>query len=284
MFRTFGNTWRIIKISWQVLQKDRELIFFPAMSAVGVLIVVGITAGIFAGIGTFDRLDSTNNAQVKAGDVIVAALAYILGTFMVIYFNAGLIAAARHRLKGGDPNVWTGLAAANKHLPAIIGWAIIAGTVGLILTMLRSQNRNNFMYQIMIGLVGGVWAYLTFFVIPVLVVEGVGPFAAIKRSGSLFKRTWGEQFVGNFGFGLLYIAVVLIAAVPVAILFSISPVAAIIVGLPIIGIGMAVVMTMEGIFKAALYEYAAEGVVPQFFPKETLSSAYVPSTNPYRGK
>lgn len=283
MFRTFGNTWRIIKISWQVLQKDRELIFFPIMSAIGVLIVVGVAAGIFAGIGTFDRLDNTENAQVNAGDIIVAALAYILGTFMVIYFNAGLIAAARHRLKGGDPNIKTGLTAANKHLPAIIGWAIIAGTVGLILTMLRSQNRDNFLYQIMIGLVGGVWAYLTFFVVPVLVVEGLGPFEAIRRSGSLFKRTWGEQFVGNFGFGLLYLAVVLIAAVPIAILANVSPVAAIIVGVPIIGLGMAVVMTMEGIFKAALYEYAAEGVTPQFFPQETLRSAYIPGPQAYRG-
>ncbi len=283
IFATFGNTWKLIKISWQVLQKDRELILFPILSGIGVLLVVGLTAGVFAGVGTFDRLDSTENAQVNAGDIIVAALAYFVAFFVVIFFNAALIAAARERLKGGDPTVRSGLAVATRRLPAIIGWAFIAGTVGLILNMLRSQNRDSFLSQIIIGMVGGLWAYLTFFVIPVLVVEGVGPVEAIRRSGGLFKRTWGEQFVSNFGFGLLYIAVVLVAAIPVAILASVSPVAAIIVAIPVIGIGAGSVMAMEGIFKAALYEYAAEGIVPQYYTRESLAGAYLPSTRAYRG-
>ena len=37
----------------------------------------------------------------------------------------------------------------------------------------------------------------------VLVVEGVGPVEAIKRSASLLRKTWGEQIVGNFSIGLV---------------------------------------------------------------------------------
>ena len=33
MFRTLGHTFALLKMSWRVLMTDRELIFFPIMSA-----------------------------------------------------------------------------------------------------------------------------------------------------------------------------------------------------------------------------------------------------------
>ena len=34
-------------------------------------------------------------------------------------------------------------------------------------------------------------------VVPVLAFEGIGPFAAMKRSASLFRQRWGQQVTGN---------------------------------------------------------------------------------------
>ena len=51
MFRTIGNTWQITKLSWKVLQLDRELIFFPIMGALGAIVGGVIAAGFFAGVG-----------------------------------------------------------------------------------------------------------------------------------------------------------------------------------------------------------------------------------------
>ena len=284
MFRSFGNTWKIIKISWHVLQKDRELLLFPILSGVGLLIVIGVAAGVFGALGTFGRLDTAGEeSEVQAVDIIVAVLALFVGFFVINYFNAALIGAARHRLKGGDPNLGTGFAAVNKHLPAVLGWTVIGVVIFLILQYLRSR-RGGFIYDLVIGMVGAVWAYMTFFVIPVLIVEGVGPIEAIKRSAGYFKRTWGEQLVANFGFGLLQIGVLVILGLPIAAVAAVSPIAAIILGVPLIGMGLAVVMTMEGIFKAALYEFVAEDVEPQFFPRETLAGAYGRGgTAAYRG-
>ena len=283
MFRTLGNTWKLIKISWTVLQKDRELILFPIMSGIGILIVVGIAAGVFGAIGTFERLDSTDEAEVNAGDIIVGVAALFGAFFMVNYFNAALIAAARHRLKGGDPNLRTGFSAVNKHLPAVLGWTVIGTIIFVILQYLRGQSRG-FLGQIVIGLVGAAWAYMTFFVIPVLIIEGVGPIEAIKRSAGYFRRTWGEQLVSNFGFGLLQMVAVIPAVIVVAVLSPISPVAAIIAGVPVLAIGLGTVMAMEGIFKAALYEYVSEGQIPEFYDRETLEGAYaVGGTGAYRG-
>src|SRR5206468_30808 len=64
------------------------------------------------------------------------------------------------------------------------------------------------------GLLGMAWNVMTFFVLPVLVVEGVGPFAAVKRSCAVLKAAWGEALVANFGTGLLMFLFTLVALVP----------------------------------------------------------------------
>ena len=39
MFNTIGHTFELMKMSWGVLMKDRELLWFPVFSAIGVGIV-----------------------------------------------------------------------------------------------------------------------------------------------------------------------------------------------------------------------------------------------------
>lgn len=283
IFRTFGNTWRITKTSMTVLRQDKELLFFPIFGFVGVAIIVGITAAIFASMGTFDRLDTAGEeAQLQAGDIIVAVIALVVAMFVINYFNAALMGAARHRLHGGDPNLGTGFAAVNKHIGAVFGWSIVAAIVFIILTYARSRT-DSFIGRIVIGLVGAAWAYATFFVVPVLIVEGIGPIEAIKRSAGYFRRTWGEQLVSNFGFGLIRFAALLPAILAGLILAPISPVVAAIVVIPLAALGMATVNGLEGIFKMALYMQVVEDDTPQFFEQDLLRQAYAPAPEAYRG-
>ncbi|MDE2746984.1 MAG: DUF6159 family protein [Chloroflexota bacterium] len=280
MFRTIGNTWQITKLSWKVLQLDRELIFFPIMGTIGAIIVGVIAAGVFAGAGTFDRLGSGTDAEFNVVDLIITLVAYFGGLYMVIFFNAALVAAARERLEGGDPNVMSGIRAVRGMWLAILGWTIITGTVGLILQALQSMARENsqgvmrIVAMILVALLQTAWAYITFFVIPVLAVERVGPISAIRRSGSLLRRSWGEQLTASFSFFLIYLLAILIVAIPVVVLIFIAPVAAIIVGVILGGIALASVAAMEGIFKAALYEWVSEGKGNEWFDRQLLADAY----------
>lgn len=275
IFRTFGNTWNITKTSMSVLRQDKELLVFPILAGIFVLIIAGITAGIFASIGTFDRLDTAGEeSQLKAGDIVVAVLALVAVMFVVNYFNAALMGAARVRLQGGDPNVRTGFAAVNKHIVAVFGWSVISAIIFIILTYLRGKT-DSFIGRIMIDIAGAVWAYMTFFVVPILIVEGVGPIEAIKRSKNYFSKTWGEQLVSGFGFGLIRIIALLPAIIAAAVLAPVSPVAAMIVVVPLAGIALAVVNALEGIFKMALYEHVAEPQLEStFFEPQILSGAY----------
>jgi hypothetical protein len=277
MFRTIGHTFELMKTSWRVLQKDRELILFPIMSGIGLIVMLLLFLGIASGTGTLDRLDTASNTggseEIAPVDYAVTAAMYFSASFIVIFFNAALVAAALERLRGGDPNIKSGLKAAMSHLPAIIAWALISATIGLVLQILRDKLKGNFIGQIILSMVGGVWAYLTFFVIPVLVAEGIGPIGAIKRSSSLFRETWGRQFAASFGFSIVYFGAFLIAIVPAALLFFVTPIAGIAVGAITIPIAIGTVQAMEGIFKAALYEYAL-GESPLEFDRNTLSGAY----------
>ncbi len=276
MFATFGRTWNITKICWQILQKDRELILFPVFSGAALAILAVLVLGVGGATGAIGRLQDVRPESVglTGGDMGLLFIAYFALSFIVIYFNTALVGAAMIRIRGGDPTVRDGLAIANSRLPQILGWSLISGTVGLILRVLREQAGDNMFGQIIISMVGGVWAYLTFFVVPTIVVEGVGPVEAIKRSSSLLKRTWGEQVVSSFGFGLLFVAAVVVGILPALVIAKISPVAGVAVGVLTVGLAAAVVSSLEGIFKAALYEYAAENVVADEFSQELLRGSY----------
>jgi hypothetical protein len=197
---------------------------------------------------------------------------YASAYFVVIFFNSALIASALHRLSGGDPDIRWGLSAASRHIPAILGWAIVAATVGLILQAIRDRT-DNAIGRIVVSLVGGAWAYVTFFVIPVLVNEGLGPIAAIRRSSGLFRQTWGRQVTASFGFGLVYLVAMLIAFLPAALVFSIEPIAGIVLGVVLMAIAIGTVSAVEGIFKAALYRFAI-GDQSAEFDAGTLRAAY----------
>ena len=276
MFRTIGHTFELMKMSWRVLMKDRELIFFPIMAALAILATVGVFAAVANQTGTLERINSDEGAQAAtAPDIALGVGVFFLTTFFGIFFNSALVAAALERLRGGDPNVASGLRAALRHIHAIIGWAVIAATVGLALQLLRNiaRDRFGFLGEIAVSMVGGVWAYMTFFVIPVLVAEGVGPIEAFKRSKSMFMKTWGRQFAASFGFGLVYILAVLGALVPTVVLFLVHPILGVAGGAIFFAMALGTVAAMEGIFKAALYEYS-NGESPMEFDRETLSSAY----------
>jgi len=284
--RTFSNTWSITKTSMVVLRKDKELLAFPLLSFVFIGIIVGVVAAAFLALGTFDRLDTGGDAggesQLKAGDAVVGVVGVFFIMIVVNYFNAALMGAARHRLKGGDPNLGTGFAAVNKNIGGVIGWAFISTIIFIVLTYARHAARDNFIARIVIGMVGSLIAYMTFFVVPILIVEGVGPIEAIKRSKAYLTRTWGEQFVSGFGFGILRFIAALPGIVLGVAVGAVSPVAGVIVAIPLVVLGVSVVNALEGIFKMALYEQVVENVQPAFFEREVLQNSFSPSTAAYR--
>ncbi len=289
MFATIGRSWQLYKVCWRVLLHDKELLVFPLISTIALILTIAV---VFGSGMVFRAADSVNSSADAAGsalglaDFVLMGVFYFVNYFIIIYFNAALIGAARIRLRGGDPNVWDGFRAANSNLRGIIGWAFISAIVSLIFYALEkfAQNRGGFgaiAVMITTWLLRGAWSIFTYLVIPVLVVEGVGPIEAIKRSAALLRKTWGEQLVSRFGFDLMVIIVglpIVLVAVAIGIVIPQPAGLIIAVGFGVVAIGALILVTsaLKAIYVAALYEYATDGVLPGSFPREVVSDSWAP--------
>ncbi len=278
MFRRLSNSWELVKASWRVLLADKELMVFPLvafLASIVVLITFAVPT-VLAGV-----LDSAvANGELGIFSYIVAFLFYAVMYFVTIFANSALVGAAMIRLEGGDPTVSDGFRIAFSKIGTIFGYAVIAATVGTILRMI--SERSGTIGRIVVSLVGFVWNVATFLVVPVLVMEKVGPLEAVKRSGGLLKETWGEQIVGNlsvgFIFGLISFLVIL-AGVPLVIAAVVSGSVALIVTavaviiLMLMGISL-VSSTLSGIYTAAVYRYATTGDTGGYFDADMVKDAF----------
>lgn len=269
------RSWRLAKASYDVLRADRELLIFPVMSFIALVAVLIGFALPFIAVGGLRDLES---GTTSPGAVILAFIYYVVSYTVTFYFNTALVGAAMIRLEGGDPTVRDGLRIASSRLPAIVGYAIIAATVGMILRAIAE--RAGFIGQIVIGIIGFAWSIATFLVVPVLVVEQVGPLDAIRRSGGLLRKTWGEQLLGGAGIGLVFGLLVFVAAAigfaVIVFLGSISFALALL-GVAATFIVLAVISligsALSGIYTASVYRYATTGEAGAF-GAEAMTAAF----------
>lgn len=276
VFDRIGRSIDLARASFSVLRSDKELLIFPLVSFVALVVVTIGFAVPFVLMGGIPHSDQ----QVNPAAYVLAFVFYVVTYTVTFFFNTALVGAALIRLDGGDPTLRDGFRIAFSRLPQIIGYALIAATVGMILRVIAE--RAAFVGQIVAGIIGVAWSVTTFLVVPVLAVEGVGPIEAIRRSGGLLRKTWGEQIVGNVGigvvFGLAFIIVAFVGALLLVALAKASGAAAVMAGIMVLMVllgGIALIgSAVSGIYVASVYRYATKGDGGAKFSPEVLSGAF----------
>jgi hypothetical protein len=280
MFDRLANSFALARSSWKVLRVDKQLLIFPVFSGIACLLVMlSFALPFVAHPQWLDFLhDKAPGVRPPPWVYVVAFAYYFSSYFVVIFFNAALISCAIVRFNGGTPTIGDGLQAAASRLPQILAWALVSATVGLVLKMI--ENANERFGQFISAILGTAWTALTYFVVPVLVVERVGPFEAIQRSMKILRQTWGEAIMGNIGIGFFMfllsvpwlvlgvLGAVLVATVPVLAIVCFA--AAAVYFLLWLAIGPA----LHGIYLGALYQYAAYGRVPDGFERHEMEAAF----------
>lgn len=279
MFSRISNSWALVKASANVLRADKELLVFPIVSMIGSLIVLATFAIPFFLSGLLEGAAGDANPTARIISFAVAFAFYLCQYFIIIFANTAIVGAAMIRLKGGDPTVGDGFQIAFEHIGPIFGYAFISATIGMILRWIA---RRGVIGQIASSIIGLAWGLATYLVIPVLVVEGVGPIEGIKRSTKMLKETWGEQVVGNFGIGTITsLLTVLVLVVAAGLAFALTAAANSAIPLFII-LGLAVIIVLainlvgtalSGIYTAALYRYAVEGDTGGMFDKDLIANS-----------
>jgi hypothetical protein len=274
MFESIGRSIELVKTSGNILMENKKFLAFPVLSGFVTTIVMLtfalplIFAGIFAGL-------TTSGSGLF---IAILFLFYAAGYFVVIFFNTALISCVSAHLNGRDMSIGEGLAIASRHLPTILAWALISATVGIILHLI--ERRAGIFGRIATVFIGGVWSLVTFFVLPVLILEDKGVADSVRESASLIRKTWGESIVGSGSIMIIFVAIGIVAffgllatlAVGNMIVFGI----ALVLFLILVVILAVVASAMQGIFVTALYTYARTGVVPSAFNRDLIQHAFVP--------
>jgi hypothetical protein len=267
-----SRTIELAKASWQVLNADKELLLLPVMSFLATLAVAASFVAPILLTG-----EGTTVEDPGAIGYVLMFVAYVALAYVTIFFNAALIHAANERLEGGDPTLRSALAGAARRAAAILPWAILSATVSIILRAI--EERGGAFGRVAAGIAGIAWSLVTFLVLPVLVLEGIKVGDALKRSGRLFKRTWGENVAAQVGFGLLGF----LAGLPAAAIIGLGINAggsvaygAIVVGVVWMLLVAMVITALSGIFQTALYRYAAGLEGSEAFGGGELQAAFAP--------
>lgn len=268
--------WRLGTTSLGVVTRDKTLMLFPILSGISAMLLV---AAFVFGIGPENLSAQAREMEQTGGGIppmgyVVAFAGYFALSFIAVYFNVALIAAAQQSVAGKDTTVGDGLAVANQHLGKIAGWALLSGTVGLLLNALENNGKVG---QIVRSILGAAWAVITYFVVPVMIFENQAPTSAIGRSVDLMKKSWGENAGAQVGIGLVVALLIIVAVViGVAGIVALPQSAAVLAPLMVVSIFAIILLGMaaKAVLAVGLYEFASGKGGGGVFKPEELKAAF----------
>lgn len=277
------NAWCLMKDSCAILWADKSLLLLPLISSISALLVLvafAVPTAVFYSMHPQLISKESINHPIH---YVIAFLFYFVNYTVIIFFNAAMVACVSARMQGQPCTIKEGLQMSVSRMPAILGWAAMSATVGLLLDIIDNaiRQRSEFLANLVRSLLGAAWTLIAFLALPTLVIEKVGPITALKSSVQLLRRTWGEQIVGNVGFGVIF----MLMAIPgfIMIFFGMFAGAAsqswVTGGLFFAGgvlyfIVMALAQSaIRVVYQTALYYYAHDGVAPQGFTQDALAGS-----------
>lgn len=273
--------WEITKQSLHIIRLDKEILLFPIVQTLFVLIfsTVFISLAFFANLGEVLTGVEAFNYLLMAILLVYLFFMYFLG----IFFQSAIITSASIRLNGDNPRFLDGMKYPFKKIFKLFGWTLITMVVGIILNFIsnfgkgKSRSAEN-ASKAGSSVLGFSWNLLTIFTIPVILFENEGLFGAIGRSGRLFKETWGENLSSKFSTALVFFLFIVVGVIPLVLLLltgvKVLMVFGIIFFFVYIGFILILSTCVKGILIAALYYYANTRNDPQIFNQEVMSNLF----------
>lgn len=264
----------LARASWTTLKADRELLALPIFSFVASALTAGVLFGLayVADPTMFDQI-AQDRASQSPGVIVFGILTGVFLAIISTYFQAAMVSGAFERLRGGDPTVRSALNSATSHLGVIVPWALFRWTVGAILQII--EEKLGIVGRIVARLAGAAFQVVTFLAVPILIVEDLGPIDTLKRSGQLFKQTWGENLLAQFGLGLASFVALVAGVIPAIVIGAVAaPILGVVVGVLWAATVIVVTTSLTAVYQAALYEYATTGQVPSGFQQAGFETAF----------
>ncbi len=286
MFASFSRSWKFAKMSYAMIWLNKRLLIFPLVSTfAAILVTISFFVPLWSA-GLLERWAAAmgENAE-NPDDVLMYGLAflfYFCNYFVIVFFNTGLLACVLKIVRGEEAPVSHGFAFAGKRLPQIFGWALVSAVVGVIL---KAVEQNKKAGRFLSAILGSAWTALTYFVIPVITVEGLGPIQAFKRSSGILRETWGTALTGNFSLGIIsFLTMLPVLAIGGLLIFLGLTSETLAVTISLIGLAIFLVLLASAassaagmVFKSYLYSYATGNTLPANIDRAEFSNAFRPA-------
>lgn len=282
----WGNSKALTQTSYGLVKAHPGMNRWTVRAAVHGALVGGLgaligIAVVVAGAAMSTSSDtSVMDTVVIVLGAIIAVLGVIAGLTAANIQLAGLVHVTDDVLHGRELDEEAARAAARSRRGALAQWSAISVAVGALVGMVRGDGNSgvvtSLVRSLLAGMVAAVWAVVTTLVMPVIVLEDKGAVAAIKRSSSLIRSTWGEAVFGSVRigarFGLLFTLPGLLLLVGGIVAgFSVGgPAMAVggvlaVAGVALIVIGAVKAATCRNVFGVALYRWTTgEGALGPF--------------------
>lgn len=284
MFASISRSWQFAKMSYSMIWIHKRLLVFPVISSIAaVLVMASFILPLWQTGQLVDWLEFLDEETVTQADpfmYVTAFLFYFCNYFVIVFFNVGLVSSVMRIMNGGSASVGYGLSFALRRLPQIFGWALISAIIGVLLKAIENSNKRA--ARIVVAILGSAWTALTYFVIPVIVVEGYSPIKAFRESTSILKKSWGTALVGNFSLGTIgfFLALPLIlvlffvfgAAFNSENIYAIG--AAVVFAVISVAMLAATTAAADGIFKVYLYTWATGRSLPEDVDADSFDYAF----------
>lgn len=284
MTNSFSRSWKITKLSFSVINKDKELLAFPILAFIfsAAFIIAMILPSILP------MLLGRTSAVWGAIQYLFIFLIYLGLAFFATFFNVCVVYTTKKRFEGGNATFGESIRFALSKIHLVLMWSLLSATVGLLLRILDNMARNQkgvgrILFLIMNSILGLMWSIVIIFVVPGMVYHDLGPIDAIKRSVKTLRKTWGESLIRYFGLGLVQGMLLIIGIIVLLPIGYLSLSAGALGILIVVGIGLVYIIGLSlvfsvanSIFNTALYVYADIGKIPEGYDAETLHDTFHP--------
>src|SRR5690606_4218374 len=157
----FERSWKITKLSFSVINKDRELLWFAFLSFL--FSTTFSVAMIVPSILPTVMNEGLSETSLEIYQYVIIFLTYFGLAFIATFFNVCVVYTAKVRFEGGNATFGESLSFAFSRIGLIFQWSLISATVGLILRILdnlasRLGKIGEIVASIIIGLLGMAWS------------------------------------------------------------------------------------------------------------------------------
>lgn len=283
MFESFSRSWQLTKLTFGIINQDKEMLLFPFLGVI--FSVIFMLALLFPTI--IVKLLNEVSQTFGILEYVLLFLTYLGLAFIATFFNVAVVYTVKTRIEGGNATFMDSIKFSFSKIHLIFMWSIVSATVGLILKFIdnlarRQKGIGRIILQITRSLLGMAWGIVTIFVVPGMVYYGLNPIDAIKRSVSTIRKTWGESLIRYFGFGAAQALIMVIGLITLSILFlillTIGGIIGALIGFLLIFLFVIVVVltfnVAKQVFNTALFVYSETGKVPLGIDPDIMRNAF----------